>query len=131
MLHRQLPRELRFTPDHLWVRCEPEDEVVIGLTEMAQSLLGNLVFIDLPEVGLMLQEGEECALVESVKAAADILSPVSGQVVQINADLETGPERVNQDPYGGGWLFRLKLSKPAQLDDLLEVSAYQTLLQSP
>lgn len=120
-----IPSELKYAPTHEWVRVEEHGEVVIGITEHAQDLLGDMVFIELPEVGRSLDASEECAVVESVKAASDIYAPVSGVVIAINEELEDSPELVNSDPYGDGWLFRVKLADESDLEELLSATGYQ------
>jgi glycine cleavage system H protein len=112
------------------VRDEEDGTVVIGITEHAQELLGDLVFVELPEVGDTVDAGNECAVVESVKAASDVYSPVSGEVIAVNEALADAPETVNQDAFGDGWLFQVKLSDPAQLEDLLDAEAYTEIVES-
>lgn len=123
-----IPSELKYAPTHEWVRLEENGEVVIGITEHAQDLLGDMVFVELPEVGRNLDASEECAVVESVKAASDIYAPVSGEVIAINEELEDSPELVNSDPYGDGWLFRVKLADETDLEELLSASDYQSAI---
>lgn len=119
------PSELKFTRTHEWVRDEGEGVYTIGISDHAQSLLGDMVFIDLPDVGDTVDAGDECAVAESVKAASDIYSPLTGEIVVINEELENNPELVNKDPYGDGWLFQIALSEPSDLDDLLDVDVYE------
>ena len=123
-----IPSELKYAPTHEWVRVEENGEVVIGITEHAQDLLGDMVFIDLPEVGRTLDASEECAVVESVKAASDIYAPVSGTVIAINEELEDSPELVNSDPYGDGWLFRVQLADESDLEELLSATGFQSAI---
>lgn len=123
-----IPSELKYAPTHEWLRVEENGEVVIGISEHAQDLLGDMVFIELPEVGRMLDASEECAVVESVKAASDIYAPVSGEVIAINEELEDSPELVNSDPYGDGWLFRVKLADESDLEELLSATGYQSAI---
>ncbi|MGO4998693.1 glycine cleavage system protein GcvH [Oceanisphaera sp. W20_SRM_FM3] len=120
-----IPSELKYAPTHEWVRVEENGEAVIGITEHAQDLLGDMVFVELPEMGRYLDASEECAVVESVKAASDIYAPVSGEVIAINEELEDNPELVNSDPYGDGWLFRVKLNDESDLTELLSAADYQ------
>jgi glycine cleavage system H protein len=116
-----IPADLKYTKSHEWVRLEADGCVSVGITHHAQDLLGDMVFIENPTVGRSLAQGEECAVVESVKAASDVYAPVAGEVVATNEDLETSPERINQDPYGA-WMFRVK---PAgSLDGLMDATAY-------
>ncbi|ART81652.1 glycine cleavage system protein H [Oceanisphaera profunda] len=123
-----LPSELKYAPTHEWVRVEENGEVVIGISEHAQDLLGDMVFVELPEVGRNLDASEECAVVESVKAASDIYAPVSGEVIAINEELEDSPELINSDPYGDGWLFRVKLTDETDLEELLSATDYQSAI---
>ncbi|MCW8882650.1 MAG: glycine cleavage system protein GcvH [Sedimenticola sp.] len=125
-----VPNDLKYAKSHEWVRDEEDGTVVIGITEHAQELLGDLVFVELPEVGDTVDAGSECAVVESVKAASDVYSPVSGEVIAVNEVLADAPETVNQDAFGDGWLFQVKLSDPAQLEDLLDAEAYTDIMES-
>ena len=123
-----IPSELKYATSHEWVRVEANGEAVIGITEHAQDLLGDMVFVDLPEVGKQVSAGEDCAVAESVKAASDIYSRVSGEILAINEELEGSPELVNSDPYGTGWLFRIKLDDAGELANLLDAEGYQNLV---
>ena len=125
-----IPNELKYAKSHEWVRDEEDGTVVIGISDHAQELLGDLVFVELPEVGDSVDAGNECAVVESVKAASDVYSPVSGEVTAVNEELADAPETVNQDAFGDGWLFQVKLSDAAQLDDLLDAEAYTEIVES-
>jgi glycine cleavage system H protein len=120
-----VPSELKYAASHEWVRDEGNGEYVVGITEHAQELLGDMVFVDLPEVGTTVSAGDDCAVAESVKAASDIYAPISGEIIAVNGDLEVSPELVNSEPYGDGWLFRIKASDEVELDDLLDADAYQ------
>ena len=120
----QLPSELKYAKSHEWVRDEGDGNVTVGITDHAQGLLGDLVFVELPEVGDSVEAGSECAVVDSVKAASDVYSPVSGEVVAVNDALADAPETVNQDAFGDGWILRVKMTDPAQLDGLLDAAAY-------
>ena len=124
-----IPSQLKYTTSHEWVKSESDGTVTIGITQHAQELLGDMVFVELPKVGRKLNQTEECAVVESVKAAADVYSPLSGEVVAVNAELEASPEKINQDPYSA-WLFKLKLSNAADLEKLLDAKGYQDALDS-
>ncbi|MEQ4529724.1 MAG: glycine cleavage system protein GcvH [Mixta sp.] len=119
-----VPNELKYRESHEWVRKEADGTYTVGITEHAQELLGDMVFIDLPEVGASFAAGDDCAVAESVKAASDIYAPLSGEIVAVNDELEASPEQVNSEPYGSGWLFRLKASDEAELDQLLDADAY-------
>ncbi|CDH24599.1 glycine cleavage system protein GcvH [Xenorhabdus bovienii] len=123
-----VPAELKYTSSHEWVRVEGNGEYTVGITEHAQELLGDMVFVDLPEVGAVVNSGSDCAVVESVKAASDIYAPLSGEVTAVNSELESSPELVNSEPYNEGWLFRLKISDESELTHLLDAEGYQSLL---
>lgn len=117
------PDNLKYTSSHEWVKSEADGTVTVGITFHAQEQLGDIVFIQNPEPGRKLKRGEACAVIESVKAAADIHAPLSGEVVAVNQEVAESPERVNRDPYAA-WLFRLRPARPAELQDLLEAAAY-------
>lgn len=120
-----VPSELKYLSSHEWVRLEADGETaVIGITDHAQELLGDVVFVELPEVGAELSAGDEAGVVESVKAASDIYAPVSGEVLEINEALEEAPETVNSEPYDDGWFFKVKLSDADELASLLDADAY-------
>ena len=123
-----VPSDLRYTPSHEWVRLHDDGSVSIGITDHAQQALGDLVFVDVPRVGTVIAAGEGCAVVESVKSASDVYSPLAGAVVGRNAALADAPERVNADPYGEGWLIRLAPADPAAISSLLDAHAYSTLI---
>jgi len=118
-----IPNQLKYTKSHEWVRAEGA-EAVVGITDHAQRELTDVVYVELPQVGKRVQAGAACAVVESVKAASDIYAPVSGEVVSINSALATAPELVNQDPYGNGWMFRVRMSDPTELGSLLSAEQY-------
>ncbi len=120
----ELPTDLRFAKSHEWIRDEGDGTATIGITDHAQEQLGDLVFVELPEVGASVTQGSECAVVESVKAASDIYSPASGEVVAVNEDLGDAPETVNNDPFGDGWIFKVKLEDASQLGALLDADGY-------
>ena len=120
-----IPQELRYTRSHEWVLAGDDGLVTVGITDHAQELLGDMVFIELPEMDADLDVGDECTVVESVKAASDVYAPVAGSVVAVNEKLVEAPELINEDPYGDGWMFRLKINDPSQLDSLLDASAYE------
>ena len=120
-----IPNDLKYTKTHDWVRLNDDGTVTLGITDHAQSELGDMVFVELPEAGDTLEAGKECAVVESVKAASDIFSPLSGEVTAANEALADAPELINQDPYGEGWLFRMHTSD--SLDGLLDAAAYTIL----
>ena len=119
-----LPVELKYASSHEWAGLENNGTVVIGITDHAQAALGDVVYAELPEEGADIDAGSEVAVVESVKAASDIYSPVTGEIVEINSALEDQPETINQSPYVDGWLFRVRLSNPDELDDMLDADEY-------
>ncbi|MBI2295331.1 MAG: glycine cleavage system protein GcvH [Betaproteobacteria bacterium] len=124
-----IPENLKYTRSHEWVKTEADGTVSVGVTFHAQEQLGDVVFIQNPEVGRQVKRGEECGVIESVKAAADIYAPLSGEVVAANQEVADKPERVNQDPYAA-WMFRIKPDRPAELAALLDAAAYQKLAES-
>lgn len=126
----ELPTELKYTATHEWVRVEGDDIVSVGITDHAQDALGDVVFVELPEVGRTLSTGEEAGVVESVKAASDVYAPVSGEVIEVNSVLEDEPETVNNSPYGDGWFYKLRISDPAELDALLDADGYQNTVDN-
>lgn len=122
-----IPAELKYTSDHEWVKIDG-DLATIGITEYAQGELGDVVFVELPEVGTEVDKGESFGTIEAVKAVADIFSPVSGEVTEINEALEDAPETVNQDPYGNGWMVKIKLSVLSEIDDMMDAAAYEKVI---
>jgi glycine cleavage system H protein len=124
-----IPGDLRYTKSHEWVRLEGDGTATVGITQHAQELLGDMVFVETPAVGRKLKQGEECAVVESVKAAADVYSPIAGEVTTVNPDLELAPEKINQDAYAA-WLFKLKPVNAADIDLLMDAAGYQKMLES-
>ena len=125
-----IPSELRYASSHEWVQIEDGGVVAIGITDHAQQLLGDVVFVELPEVGTALAAGDEVGVVESVKAASDIYAPVSGEVVAVNEDLDEAPETVNSEPYTDGWIFKLKLSDDSELKNLLDADGYAAVVEA-
>lgn len=120
-----VPNELKYRESHEWVRKNADGSYTVGITEHAQELLGDMVFVDLPDVGATFAAGEECAVAESVKAASDIYAPVSGEIFAVNEALDDSPETVNNDPYQEGWLFQIKASDESEFDSLLDADAYK------
>ncbi len=120
------PEQLKYSATHQWARRESDGTVSVGITDHAQEMLGDVVFVDSPAIGGSVKQGEVCGVIESVKAASDIYAPVSGEVIAVNAGLADAPEKVNQDPYAA-WMFRVKPADPAQLDTLLDAAAYQKI----
>jgi glycine cleavage system H protein len=119
------PNELKYASSHEWARVNEDGTITVGITDHAQIALGDVVFVELPEVGIVLAAGEEAGVVESVKAASDVYAPVSGEVVAINDTLEDSPETINADPYGDGWFYVLKPSDESELEGLLTADQYQ------
>ncbi|MCL4108546.1 UNVERIFIED_CONTAM: hypothetical protein GTU68_022848 [Idotea baltica] len=120
----EFPDNLKYAESHEWVRADDGELVTIGISDFAQAALTELVFIELPEIGREFSKGEEIAVVESVKSASDIYSPISGEVVEVNEELNDNPALVNESPFDNGWMFKLKLSDAAELDELLDAAAY-------
>ncbi len=123
-----IPSELRFTSSHEWLRVENNNEVVMGISSHAQRLLGDMVFVELPTPGTVVVAGDDCVVAESVKAATDIYAAVSGEIQAVNEELERTPELINQDPYGEGWLVRIRMSDPEELETLLDADSYRRLV---
>ena len=126
----EIPSELLYRESHEWVRIDEDGTATIGISDHAQAQLGDMVFIELPEPGMSYEQGDACAVVESVKAASDVYAPLTGEVIESNSALEDSPELVNTDPYGDGWLFRMQLANPSELDGLLTPEAYAEQAES-
>ncbi|MBU9812824.1 glycine cleavage system protein GcvH [Rahnella sp. SL6] len=124
-----VPADLKYASSHEWIRSEGNGIYTVGITEHAQELLGDMVFVDLPEVGREVAAGEDCAVAESVKAASDIYSPISGEIIAVNAELEGSPELVNSEPYDTGFLFQIKASDESELANLLDAQAYSASIE--
>jgi glycine cleavage system H protein len=125
-----LPTELKYTKSHEWVKTNEDGTVTVGITDNAQELLGDLVFVELPEEGSVLEAGDQCAVVESVKAASDVYAPISGEIIAVNVSLEDEPELVNADAFGNGWLFRMKPEQPEQVSSLMDAGSYSDTLEA-
>jgi len=123
------PTDLRYTATHEWVKTEADGTITVGITDHAQELLGDMVFVEVPETGRKLKAGEECAVVESVKAAADVYAPVAGKVTAANGALDTAPEAINKDPYGA-WIFKMRPDHAADVAALMDAAAYQAHVDS-
>jgi glycine cleavage system H protein len=123
-----IPAELRYSSDHEWVRVEGTT-VTIGITEYAQDALGDVVFVEMPDSGLSVAAGESFSEVESTKSVSDIYAPITGAVVEVNGALESQPELLNSDPYGQGWICRIEIANPAELDGLMDAEAYRALTE--
>jgi glycine cleavage system H protein len=128
MILEKVPNYLKYTETHEWVRDEGDGTAVVGITEHAQHALGEIVYIELPDVDVEVVAQDEVAVVESVKAAADIYAPISGKIIEINEDLEDAPGLVNSDPYGDGWLFKIEISDTTELEGLIGAADYGQIL---
>lgn len=124
-----IPHDVLFRASHEWVRRESDDTVTVGISDYAQDQLGDVVFVELPATGQQVKQGDQVAVVESVKTASDIYSPVTGTITEVNVTLETGPEQINTSPYLDGWLFRVRLAQPGELDGLLSGDDYQKVAE--
>lgn len=124
----QLPEDLLYTKDHEWIRLGEDGTAVVGITAYAQESLGDITFVEFPEVGSSLAAGETFGVVESVKAASDLYMPIDAEVLEINEEVDAAPELVNQDPFGAGWLLKIRLADDVSLDDLLKPAAYAELI---
>ena len=123
-----IPSGLKYSKSHEWVEDMGDGSVRVGITDHAQALLGDMVFVEVPENGSAVNQGEECAVVESVKAASDVYSPLTGEVIEVNESLADTPELINQDPYGAGWIMRIQLSNAAELEELLDADDYGAMV---
>lgn len=119
-----VPSDLRYTSTHEWVRVEEDNTVVVGITDHAQEAMGDLVYVETPDLDHELSAGEDAGVVESVKAASDIYAPIAGMVVAVNEELQDSPELANSDPYGDGWMFKLKITSTEEVDELLSADDY-------
>jgi glycine cleavage system H protein len=124
-----IPTELRYASTHEWVRPEGNGVFTVGISHHAQDLLGDMVFVDLPDVDDAVATGDDCAVAESVKAASDIYAPITGTVIEINEQLEDSPELVNSDPYGDGWMFKVKADDEGEVESLLDAEAYENSIE--
>ncbi len=122
-----VPENLKYTKDHEWAKIDG-DVATVGITDYAQGELGDVVFVELPEVGTKLNAGDTFGTIEAVKAVADLYAPLSGEVVEVNPKLDSAPESVNQDPYGEGWMIKIKMSNPNEVNDLLTAEQYKELI---
>ena len=129
MAEASYPDDLKYHEEHDWARVEGE-EATFGITWYAQDALGEVVFFDPPDVGMQVSKDQSYAEVESVKAVSDVFSPLSGEITAVNEELSESPERINEDPYGDGWLVRVRMSDPAEVDSLMDADAYQKLLEA-
>lgn len=124
-----VPGDLRYSKDHEWVRSTDDNNAVVGITDYAQDALGDVVFVDLPEVGANVSVGDSIGEIESTKSVSDVYSPLTGTVVAVNSELLDAPEKVNADPYGEGWMFTLELADSSSLDELMDAAAYTELTE--
>ena len=124
-----VPGDLKYSKEHEWLRKEADGSYTVGITEHAQELLGDMVFVDLPDVGTTVSAGDDCAVAESVKAASDIYAPIGGEIVAVNESLNDSPELVNSAPYGEGWIFKIKANDEAEVAALLDATGYSALLE--
>ncbi|MFQ5583519.1 MAG: glycine cleavage system protein GcvH [Calditrichia bacterium] len=124
-----IPEDLKYSKEHEWARVEG-DTVVVGITDYAQGELGDIVYVELPEKGTVVAKDESFGTIEAVKAVSDLFSPVSGEVIEVNEELNDAPEDINSDPYGKGWMIKIKYSNAAELDELLSKEKYEELIQS-
>ncbi|MDM7859577.1 glycine cleavage system protein GcvH [Alteromonas sp. ASW11-36] len=120
-----IPKELRYTATHEWVRPEGDGVFTVGITEHAQDLLGDMVFVELPDVGDEVSTGDDIVVAESVKAASDVYAPISGEILAVNEELEDSPELVNSDPFGDGWMFKIKAEDASEVESLLDAEGYE------
>ncbi|MGB2426716.1 MAG: glycine cleavage system protein GcvH [Alteromonas sp.] len=120
-----IPKELRYTATHEWVRPEGDGIFTVGITEHAQELLGDMVFVELPDVGDEVSTGDDIVVAESVKAASDVYAPISGEILAVNEELEDSPELVNSDPFGDGWMFKIKAEDASEVESLLDAEGYE------
>jgi len=125
-----IPAELKYVKSHEWIKVQADGSIVVGITDHAQSALGDLVFVEVPKVGRVLKAGESCAVVESVKAASDVYAPAAGEVTDANPALATTPELLNTDPYAGGWLWKQTVTNAGELDVLLDAAGYEKVLSA-
>ncbi len=125
-----IPADLKYTKSHEWLKLAADGTATVGITDHAQDQLGDMVYVEAPDAGRSLKAGEACAVVESVKAASDVYAPIAGEVIEGNAGLADAPESVNQDPYGSGWLLRMKLADVAAVNSLMDADAYAAFVAS-
>ena len=124
-----IPKELRYTATHEWVRPEGDGVFTVGITEHAQELLGDMVFVELPDVGDEVSTGDDIVVAESVKAASDVYAPISGEILEVNGELEDSPELVNSDSFGDGWMFKIKAEDPSEVEALLDAEGYESSIE--
>jgi glycine cleavage system H protein len=125
-----IPADLKYAKTHEWARLNDDGSVTVGISDTAQEQLGDMVYVEVPDVGNIVTAAQPCAVVESVKAASDVYAPVAGEIVEVNSNLIESPETVNQDAYGEGWMFRLRPSDPGELEELMDADAYESFLES-
>ena len=125
----EIPKHLKFTETHEWLEVQDDGTATLGISDYAQSMLGDLVYVEPPEVGTTFDAGDSCSVVESVKAASDVYSPVSGEVIEVNEKLADEPELINTDPYNEGWIFRIRLTDQGELDNMMDANRYAEILE--
>ncbi|HOO70964.1 MAG TPA: glycine cleavage system protein GcvH [Spirochaetota bacterium] len=125
-----IPDDCKYTKDHEWVRLDDEWTATCGITDHAQEMLTDIVFVELPDVDREITQGQQVAVVESVKAVSDVYAPVSGRIIEVNRDLEDSPELLNRDPYGEGWIFKIEIKSRNELDELMDAGAYSDHVES-
>jgi len=125
-----IPEDLKYTKDHEWIRIIDDFTGVCGITDHAQEMLTDIVFVELPEIDIETGMGEQIAVVESVKAVSDVYSPVSGKIIEVNLEIEDSPELINSDPYGNGWIFKIEIKKPDELDELMDSNQYSNHVET-
>lgn len=126
----QLPEDLKYSKTHTWTELQEDGSIKVGITDHAQQELGDIVFVELPEMERSYAGGDECAVVESVKSASDIYCPVGGEIIAVNETLQDSPEHINEDPYGAGWIFQLQPDDEADIDELMDAAAYEEYINS-
>lgn len=126
----QILEDRKYSSTHEWALLEDDGHVLVGISDHAQALLGDLVFVELPDEGIVVHAGDECGVVESVKAASDLYSPIAGEIVEVNTALTDHPDLINSDPYGAGWIYRIQPHDPGELDDLLDADAYSEIIEA-
>ena len=125
----EYPEHLKYTREHEWLAVEADGRARVGISDFAQDSLGDVVYVELPQVGTSVRAGESCAEIESTKSVSEIFSPVSGTLAEVNADLSDTPQMINEDPYGKGWIFSVEMSDPAEADGLMDAAAYRAFLE--
>jgi len=126
----EVPAEFKYAKSHEWIELQADGTALVGITDYAQSLLGDLVFVEVPEVGTSISQGDPCAVVESVKAASDVYAPISGKVIEANEDLADAPETINHHPHTDGWMFKITVNDESELEELMDADEYREFIES-